>query len=532
MVASSSSGTIFKLDIAKFARDVMSEVDGVRSYLPAVGDDSQQADNRPTESRVNAFFRLIGLPMVVSISPMDEKDKSATKASQQTLTPGFAMGDEPPGIIEDSGDAKLPDPVTGNETPLSDLLADREEMLLDLERKIGTPEIDQRRVDSFYNPLALALDVGTSKRVSPFVVSYRRIYPAQNELSKPFLADPEDGRTPLDSSPIRRPFVETVVRIRVNALEGGNQQQQDYLAGARARMRQLSSTAADALPTEASAYEAFIIDQMLGSINQFADAWVKLQRRRERIATDESIVLKPKTSSAKANPFGKQGNVATTVEFTNTSNTGQPNLGRRIADLNRSIAVDEALISLLPTQDLASLAGDEVKNVMPNALTNPFVAMLRQPIDWQRKKLAEVNTQVDAIAQQADRLRLELEAMTGEFSGLSLPDVAFTILALFLIDKDNLFGLLDQSTKDQMSLDPALDAALKASSPSSTFSAVSSLRDKVVELYDALGEAIAQRIDKSKRTSLSSAPLASSDIVGTVDAAQRAQDDLEQASET
>lgn len=493
----------------------MSEVDSVRSYLPDVGGDSQQADNRPTESRVNAFFRLIGLPMIVSIAPENDKDKSTTKASQQTLTPGFAMGGEPPGVLGDSKDAKMPDPITGNDTALQTLLQSREKTLLELEREIGTADRDQRRVWAFYTPLSLSLDetdfdekgLLMFKRISPFIVSYRRIYPAQNELSKPFLANPERGRTPLDSSPIRRPFIETVIRIRISALEGGNQQQQDYLANARVRMQQLSSTAANALPEEASAYESFIIDQMLGSINQFADTWVNLQRRREYITTDTSIILKPKTSSAKANPFGKQGNVATTLESTGKSDRGKPNLIQRQAILNRSIAVDEALISLLPTQDATSLTGEEVKNVMPNALTNPFVSMLRQPIDWQRKKLAEVSAQIDAITQRADRLRLELEMMTGEFTGLSLPDIVFTILALFLINKNDLIGLLDQDTRTQMSYDPVLKAALEGSSPTATITAANNLRNKVKELYADLNEAIKQRLDKSKRTSRSSSSL-------------------------
>jgi hypothetical protein len=115
-----------------------------------------------------------------------------------------------------------------------------------------------------------------------------------------------------------------------------------------------------------------------------------------------------------------------------------------------------------------------------------------------------VNAQIDAITQQADRLRLMLEMMTGEFIGLSLPDIVFTILALFLISMDDLFGLLDQATRDQMSYDTVLDAALTAAKPSDTITAASHLRDKVKELYADLNEAIKRRLDKSKRTSRSS----------------------------
>lgn len=509
MVASSSSGTTFKLDVVKFAKDVMAEVDGVRSYLPVVGDDSQQADNRPTESRVNAFFRLVGLPMVVSITPENNKDQSATEAAQQVLTPGFDQGEAPGGVVRDSKDAKLPDPITGKETALSDLLRTRERTLLELEKAIGTRDRDNRRVSAFYTPLSLKLDEETKdkddlrvfKRVSPFVVSYSRIYPGQNELSKPFLTDPENGRPPPDSTPIRRPFIETVARIRAITVEGGNQKQQDYLKDTRARVEQLSPAAASLLPTEASLYEAFVINQMLGAVDQLADVWVNLQRRRERITKDINIVLKPKTSSAKASPFGRQGNLATTTTADVTDNSL---LGQRRAALNRSVAVSEAVIGLLPTQDIVSRTGDQVKNVMPNALTNPFVAVLRQPLEQQTRMLADVKSQIDARSRQADQLRLELEMMTGEFSGLSMPDVMFTILALFLISKADLFGLLDDRTLDLMSQDSVLETAFKAAGKSSALKAAGNLQKKVKELYDALDAAIKKRLNRGERTSRNS----------------------------
>ncbi len=527
MVASSSSGTIFKLDILGFAKNLLLEVDSIRSYVPMVGDDSQPADARPSESRANAFFRLVGLPMVVSISPKNDKDKTTTKASQRVMTPGFLQGGQPEGLVANSKDAKMADPRTGQSVALNTLLKDRESKTLDLEKQIGMPERDKRRAKAFYSPMDLQLDVDTEdsnksivfKRISPFIVSYAPIYPGHNELSKPFLADPESGRPPPSSTPIRRPFIETAIRIRLAILGGGNQAQEDYLAGVRANMEQLSQTAASLVPTESSLYEAFIIDQMLGAIDQFADLWVNLQRRRERITTDSSILLKPKTSSAKANAFGKQGNFSLDLEVSD-----QSELGQRRSTLNRSIAVSEAMLRLLPTEDIVSLSGEKTKNIMPNALTNPFVTMLRQPIEQQRKKLAQTSAQLDAITQQADRLRLETEMMTGEFSGLSMPDAVFTILGLFLIDPNDLVGLLDQETLDEMAKDSVLEAALAGASPTPTLKAAKNLQDKVTDLYKTMKSAIGLRLNRDERTSRSSTTKATDEIVRSLNP-QRAVDD-------
>lgn len=510
MAASSTSGTVSKLDIVKFAQDIMSEVDGVRSYMPSFNSETQQTDQRPTESRVNAFFRLVGLPMFVSISKENDKGKSGNNSAQQVMTPGYQFGGFPDGIPANSEETQLAGP-DGEMDSASALLGDRESKLLEREQKIGTPEMNTRMASAFYNPLGLklnedAMDSNGSevfKMVSPFAVSYSQIFPGQNELSKPFLADPEQGRPAPSSTPIKRPFIETVVRIRTVSLDGGNQQQTDYLASVRTRIAQLSSQAADMLPTEASMYEAFIIDQMLGSLDQFADRWVMLQSRRERILKDATIALKPKTLSSQRNSFGKQGNLALELKLDDNSATGQ-----RLEALNRGIAVSEAMIGLLPTEDITSLTGTKVRNVMPNALTNAFVSVLRQPIEQQRKKLEELNGQLEALAQQADRLRLELEMMTGEFSGLSLPDVVFTILGLFLIEREDLVALLDQGTLDEMRKDKVLKEVVDTYSGGDASAAITALEGKVKDLYATLETAVDWRMSRSKRTSKNSMPLA------------------------
>jgi len=510
-----TSGTISKFDIIAFAQDVMAEIEHIRSYTPSFNDELQQSDQRPTESRVNAFFRLMGLPMFVSVSPDNDKGKSTgSNASQIVMTPGFRQGILPKNsIIANSKMTKLfgPDGKQSNAQALLDM---REQELLERERSIGATNMNTRMALAFYFPMDLKLNENTNdkdgfiifKRVSPFAVSYDTIFPGSNELSKPFLVNLEDGRPSPSSTPIRKPFIETAIRIRMVAFDGGNQGLTDYLDSARTRMAQLSQQAADMLPQESSLYESYIIDQMLGSIDQLADKWVKLQNRRQRIAKNVAMVLKPKTISSQRSPFGKRGNLATELQVQDNSATGQ-----RLAALNQALAASEAMFSLLPTEDTTSLSGSTVRNVMPNALTNAFVSIMRQPIDQQRKKIDELNSQLTAQAQQADALRLEQEMMTGEFSGLSMPDIIFSILGLFLIDREDLIALLDSDTKDQMRQDPVLNTVIQTyDGGNSADAAIWNLEQKVEDLYDTLKTAIDLRIQRSKRTAKGSLPLATS----------------------
>lgn len=526
MVESSSSGTTFKLDIIKFAKDIMSEIDSIRSYSYSTGDDSRISDNRPTESRVNAFFRLVGLPMIVSVSPTNEKDTSITKSSQKTMTPGFLSGSRADMVIADSEDAKIEHPITNKLMSVQELLNERETKLLDFEKQIGTEDRDKRRAKAFYVPMELKTDEDKKdkyglrifKRISPYLVSFRDILPGSNELSKPFLADPESGRPPPDSSQLKRPFIETAIRIRFVSIEGGNQAQTDYLKGIQDRLDQVSPKAANLVPKQSSLLEAFIINQMLSAIDQFADMWTNLQRRRESFLKDNLFVFMPKTSSSKNNPAGKQGNFAIELDIPDHSQMGQ-----KLSAINNSIAVDEAIIGLLPTQDLTSLNGDKVKNVMPNALTNSFVSVLRQPLEWQKKKMNDLNSTIAAQNQAADRLRYELETMTGEFSGISLIDVVFIILSLFLIQKEDLIGLLDQQTIDEMKKDPILQTYVKDINPTEVTTAVGILQTTVNSLYDILHDAIKKRVDKTQRTAKGGVPNVYDPSSDTVDTSETQQ---------
>jgi hypothetical protein len=509
MAVSSTSGTTPKLDIVRFASDIMSEVEGIRSYVAFFNGETQLTEQLPTESRVNAFFRLIGLPMFVSITPQNGKDSTGgSNTMEKVTTPGYRKGGLPQGIIANSDGVQLSGP-DGRDASAKSLLDLRERRLLEREQQIGTNDSNARRAEAFYRPMGLALNQDTSvnghevfKRISPFAVSYMEILPEQNELSKPFLANPEDGRPPPPTTPIKRPFIETVIRIRMVSLDGGNQGQTDYLSATRERVALLSQEAADMIPQDASSMETFIIDQMLGAIDQFADRWVMLQTRRERLLKNVKVVLKPKTVSARRSAFGKQGNLALEMDL-----PGDSAVSQRLAALQRGIAVSEAMVGLLPTADNTSLTGETVKNVMPNALTNTFVSVLRQPLEQQQEKLSELNTRIATLSQQADKLRLELELLTGEFSGLSLPDVVFTILGMFLIDRNDLVSMLDSDTKDEMGFDPVLNAVLKKFPGDDPLGAVVHLENAVTDLYNTLDAAIDVRMRRDKRTGKGSASI-------------------------
>ena len=546
MTEKSQTRSLAKLDIIKFARNMLSEVDGARAYKLAFDNEAKTKSEQPIESRVNAFFRLIGLPMFVTIEALDKKNKAAKSgAGEFVLTPGYNEGEQIWQTIyniRNSKDAKLKDPATGNELPASTLVdTRREKVLKERESKIGTETYNKAMIRAMYRVEAPKLYVKRQifsgydyvKAVAPFATSYIDVQPHNRELAAPFV--PNLKNTEVGGQSLKKPFIETVARIRLSTSSGADQTQEDYMKALRDDLTAVSKTAfasddsvstekiPQLLPSEASLLESFIISQMLASVDKLAEIWVKTQRKREKIVKGMEIALVPKTESAKQSSFGRQSNTSLNLQITPESE-----LGRRRVKLQQRVAVSSAIIGLIPTEDAlgttTSAQFSAPKNVSSNAMTRPFLSLLRQDLDQEKKKLGEVDRKIQEESRRANQLRLEIEALTGEFTGLSVIDVIFTILALFLIDRKYLIGLLDNRSQDLMNLDKTLKEASTAAGSATAADSVEEVAEKVRTLYVLLGAAIEYIYDKKKRSSINRKPKTSQQVIRTASASKRSDD--------
>lgn len=546
-----NSRTLVKLDLIKFAKQMLAEVENVRSYKLTFDSENRLTSQKPLESKVNAFFRLVGLPMFVAIEPLSKEDKTAkSKRGTEVLSPGYQEGAQIPLTVyqvRNSKDVMLSNPADiGAEGPAQQLpvnvLVDtkREQVLRARENSIGTETFNSAMVRAMYRVEAPQFhmrreltDIGYkyTKVLAPFVTSYVEVQPAKRELAKPFVSDPKDYTIGEDI--LRKPFLETVIRIRLGTSRGVNQTQTDYMEDLRQELDDISKqafgsddkAAADAipqlLPKEANILEAFIISQMMAVIGQLAQRWVMLQKQREKILKAAEIALAPVTESAKQSIFGRQANTAITLSVTPESE-----LGRRKVKLQQRVALSEAIIGLIPTEDAlgtkTSAQFVSTKNVMANAMTTSFLALLRQNLDFERSQLQKVEKQIQEESRKANQLRLEIEAMTGEFTGLSVVDVMFTILALFLIDRKYLVALLDLDSYGLMSQDDTLFVAAATAGSATTQDAVEEIAVKVKTLYDLLQVAIIETYDKTKRSNINRDPKTSQQKNRTASASKRA----------
>jgi hypothetical protein len=541
MAEKSGVNTLHKFDLIKFAKEIISEVDNVRSYNKTVDSNTKEAFSVPTESRLNAFFRLIGLPMFVSIKQKDKDKKDASSGKSKgarVLTPGydkFERRDRASQRIENAEEA-------GDKKTLSKDLQTRENKLKEIETGIGTQEINARMTKSLYIAMPLQANIpdddsmkeGTVgekdgsrtvfKKLKPLVTSFPKdgsIFPRKNELAKPFL--PEQLRGKIDRDTIlSKPFIETVMRIRLLQSSGANKtsdndKTNDFVNAIKNDLgdslyTEIFGSSVPEIFTQPNVLERFIIDKLISSTSRLALKWVELERKQQVLMQKNVFTISVKSTSSKSSPFGKRSDVTTDLSLQKESEDG-----KKLERLKVAIAKDEALLSLMPADDTTNIAGatprkTTEKNVSKTALANSFISLINQDLQKNKKQLTSLQNKIKQDTNGVEGLRLELEMMTGEFTGLSVPDIVAVIIGLFLISKKNLLSLVDEEVKKNMLKDKTLKSAIESagastsSSPSDALAALKDLEKRVDDIYSLIkSQIIAIRIRNKRTTKLNQA---------------------------
>lgn len=527
--------SLVDFEVISFAKNILSEIESFRSLTVGKSDSDGEISQTPNESRLNTFYRLIGFPMFVSLKAKNGETLDSELTNVNHLTPGFVAycdNSTHPLItgnisVEDSSEVTYLTVTTpsGANTKLKSELQRREEILINLESSIGTKLTNNRMIVAFYKPMGIMMvDKNSSnmtgtelketdiiknrfryKKLTPFVTMAGSrglnptqplwdIYPKRNTLSKPFVVNPSLQK--IDSqTTLKRPFIETVIRIRL--LNKDALTSQYYIDTKNNLSKQGIS-----LPNSGTLMEAFIINKLFLSLKQLAKKWIYLNTKQQEIIKDNIIQFAPTTGYSKSDPLGKMSFKTPNI----TAQAGTVN-GAKLLKIKQNIAELEAMASLLPTDDQqvtkdADKSYTFITNVSANALTNPFLSILNSDLTYHREQLAKVEKEIQDATTQADKIRYELEMMTGEFMGLSICDIICIIIGLFIVDIDFLLGLLDPYVKSDMNLDPVLKSALEFASTinASPGESLMKLEDAVKSVYNQLYKEIEAFSDKSKRT--------------------------------
>lgn len=479
-----------EFDVIGFAKSLMSEIESIRSFKNVKDDKTGEGFQLPTESRVNAFFRLLGLPYFVSIT---NKDKSGNP-KQSILQPGFGITVRSSLAGQNINDSNITYiDVNGNFDDLDKVLVRRVYSLSDIANKMGTEKMNERIAKAMYDPINIVANYpddlsGVAKLFTPKILANERevfkslfplipsisdnksyrVLPLLNEVARPFLSDVKERMVDRDTV-LRKPFLEQVIRIRFVTFESSNNESQKLVE--KNMTNSLKKLLGDegyaavfgdaALFSKIDILEEFVIKKFLGAIRNLAKRWVKINEERLNLLRQIKPNIVIKTASARESAYGKRIELSINLDGTKE--------GEMLKVINQRIALDEAIIAILPSDEdeKTNIKQSGTKNIIPNALQTPFIDLLTFGLKKNKEKKGSLETRIEKNIKNLEKIRLEIvDLMTGEFTGLSVPDVIMVMTAFFVVEKTYLLDLLDEYAITSMKSDPVLNTIVKNVKPS------------------------------------------------------------------
>lgn len=439
-------------DTYKWAQALFQDVENKRSSVTALSREQAQSLQQYNlqfsavkhESRFNALYRLIGLPTELNLN-------------------------ENPGLLDADGKT-----IISSKTDLGKALLKREyeqlsttfkqylqsNSVADLNAQINSVQAtDQQLIAELFDPNYLQKHTG---RLFP-IVQYSQI---QN------VVEPRNRIAPVFASTAERyvseqlmtpPFLESVITIRLLPQSGGSQiNTQGAVEDA------IIQTLGYALAEIAKQYHRNQAD----AEKQLLDGIAKI---RDKVIGVNSAAIK----KADINANTREDDGITTADDIRTNYT------------NTQINTYEAIISLLPLEnDIIPIGTDisgapfQSRNIKENALTASFAEIINSNLAALQRSKQESNKVLQKRQLTQDKLTAELGSAIGQIGGISLAEIIIIISSLFVMDEQDLVGLISKSRFDQ--LISASNNNTSASSSGITDTGQANTAQKQINIFDIL----------------------------------------------
>lgn len=489
-----------EFDPLQFSRGLMSMLSGFRSKIGSVPSDiivspSTQGIARDAETRVNVFFRLIGLPAIRDEMLLNNR----TNKSEQLET-----------ILADQQRKRrsLSQDYTLNyfSASGSGLTTSLEKLSLRNSTLIRGP----KDAETFNKLLSDPLDFDESVKDQPqrrpsifplLVDASVPIYPLSRRIAPLFY----DGDYILlgGKLPLKRPFLQHVVYMRTKVFSGFDA---GILSDVRTNIQnEVGEGVFDDQQLQNFTFlELKIIQKFIETLRQTTKQYINarnnLKRLRKRIQFYSAIGNTPEERK------GKIAGADPTVDFTT-------DLDFQLKVVRTELSKIDLFLTSLPTEDINRAdrmrrleEQSNVRNFNSGALIPEFIELTTYDRDDWRRKEARILRERKRVVQQFEQAREAMEYYTGEFTGLSIFDVICILYALFTVDLNSLVGLMNENAKRRLLLDPFYSTSNQATTtnsfstnildiannPTSLAVSLSNLETKVREAFD-IARAFSQR---------------------------------------
>ncbi len=457
------------LDVGALADTIFESIEQMRSQMSA--DYSKLVVTPSTnsggkgESRINAFYRMLGLPALAPASFTTD-----IQASQDRTLNLFS--------------------TLGNDQQIRAWLKVRNDEQL-------TPVTPEQYRNVFHEPPSFMdsvkpphdkFDSQTRSSIFPMVVDAAvPIFPLKRRVAGSFKhKDPDTGEDIILAGMDRRlsrPLIDHIIYIKFKKLEltENKKQLEDQL-------RALTSSVTDEevkksiQDTQFDFASQLIRNKLIQILKDLAGKFSQASNEARQIASKVKFVPKP---SSHPNRRSAQ---ETNADILDIYTDGE--IDQRIKTLKKSIRENESIIYLLPTEEikrreLGRLAEHALpnNNIADDLLFPQLIDMLSAGATPLREELRRKEAEKDELISRAELIKKQLLYYTGRESGLSIFDVVGVLYGLFSLKEEHLLGLLNKDAFEALKKDEFFKDSGTPVAPASVADSLRALESKVSEAF-------------------------------------------------
>lgn len=427
----------------EFAVQAIRLIDSLRSF-------GKEGGKKPKESRINAFYRAVGLPCVVPLDKnakpddCDKKDTSVNNPDQFNNGNVFAnrAGQETSALNYSNFEVKLSTRQTDFEKEHND---DDIEDFLDLNKK------DLR---------ASVIETEPNKRPSgvlfPMVVDGAiHVYPQSRRIGGAFMTESQLKHP--GQIIYKRPLLEVILNIKLKGENIVDSAKQTDVSAAFQLM-------------ELKFLNDKALEKLNSSLNNIGPLLEKAVGKANRINTKVGLTIIPTIANvAQQNPEVRPS----------TKRIGELDIQKENLEDKKRIA--DTVLSLFEFDDTAGTS--HTRNLRDAALAGPLLGIITPKTKSRTEKdLEEVNNKIDNATAEAKSAFRTLDLLLGTFSGLSGLDIIVVLVALFRLENNVLVGLLNE--EGQKNLKTSKGNLTVLSQATSVETSIAKLKTEVVKIFD------------------------------------------------
>lgn len=416
-----------------------------------------------SESNLNVFLRLLGLPATRNESQFIDIENNSTKFSK--LSQGETLNYFPPSqfvaLIGEDGDTV-------------------EKKVLEREQSLSRQRSVKDHFEMLVKPLPLDISIeGRALRrpsLFPLVVSADiPVFPLKKRVAPAFFnGDFIRGRTR-----VSRPFIEHIIYMRTKTFSGAGSPLKDALkANIESELSDLpvddSNETGDAQETQSpqqslinnlenfNLLELQLVDKFVKALKSSAERYAQVEQRAAEL--QKRILFIPQNKPF-FNEKAGQANLSKAQKediLREVLEEESPNLFSRVIDAKEQKLLEqrtivESFVQLLPIEILNQ--ADEIRriaqtiptsNIINDVFVSEFSALTSFELNTLNERISNVKSEKARLIQQYEAVRSGIMLYTGEIIGLSIFDIICVLFALFTVDLNSLVALLNASSQDRL----------------------------------------------------------------------------------